>query len=144
MISCNNNKISSNLTTEKEEEYKGYLNYPMFNGCFHCDKSLYKNVIFNIKMQYPFDFNKNDYEFMIIRESGVIYRGGFSAVLEISNVCFCLDSNLSILNTLAFVLVDKTNKIVYKWYKKECYYLYKKDVINIVLKNDGSYKIAFN
>ena len=52
-----------------------------------------------------------------------------------------MDDNLSRVNTLAFVIIDHTNKQVYKWYNKESYYLYKKDKCNVALEKNGEFSL---
>ena len=86
------------------------------------------------------DLSSIDYEFLIIRQ-GVIYKGPFENDIKINKLTFCMDDNLSKVNTLAFVLLDHTNKQVYKWYKKESYYLYKKEKYHISLRGDGTFSL---
>ena len=56
-------------------------------------------------MKVPIDLSAIKYDFMIIRQ-GVIYIGPFEKNIIIKNVSFCMDDNLSRVNTLAFVIID--------------------------------------
>lgn len=138
--SCKRNSLS--YTFISKDEYYGYVNYDTTDWCEKCHAKsiLIKNLSFNFDMEVPIDLSSIDYEFLIIRE-GVIYRGPFDNYIEVNNLSFCMDSNLSKVNTLAFILIDHTNKQVYKWYKKESYYLYKKDKYSISLKCNGDYSL---
>ncbi len=134
-------KRNSNTLISKIE-YTDYANYDTTDWCKKCQAQsvLVKDLSFNFEMEDPIDLSSINYEFIIIRQ-GVIYRGPFDTHIEVNNVSFCMDDNLSMVNTLAFVILDHTNKQVYKWYNKESYYLYKKDKYNILLKCNGEYSL---
>ena len=137
-ISCKkmNNTIVSN------EEYLDYVNYDTTDWCKKCNAQsvLTKDMLFSFNMETPIDLSSVNYDFMIIRQV-VIYKGPFEENIKVKKVSFCMDDNLSKVNTLAFVVLDHTNKRVYKWYNKESYYLYKKDRYDIFLKDDGEFSL---
>lgn len=132
----------TNNTLVSSSEYLGYVNYDTTDWCKKCNAKsiLTKDMLFTFKMKVPIDLSSISYDFMIIRQ-GVIYKGPFEKNIKVKNVSFCMDDNLSKVNTLAFVLLDHTNKRVYKWYNKESYYLYKEDEYTITLKDDGEFSL---
>lgn len=138
-ISCNS-KQDNTLTSE--DEYLLYVYYDDTDWCekCKCQKVLTKDILFSFDTDFTIDLSSIDYEFLIIRQ-GVIYRGPFENNIIIDNLTFCMDDNLSKVNTLAFALLDHTNKLVYKWYNKESYYLYKKDKYHISLKGNGDFSL---
>lgn len=126
-----------------KEEYTSYLNYKNDDWCkkYNCKNEVLKALNFNFKMETDLDLSNIEYEFLIIRQ-GVVYKGNFESKITINDICFCLDDELSKINTLAFVILDKTNKTAYKWYKKESFELYDKDSLSIVLQQNGNYSIS--
>jgi hypothetical protein len=134
-------KKKENVNFISTNDFEGYLKYPKSEWCEECKckNMLYKDMIFIIDLDYP-NLHSEDYEFLILRE-GYIYKGKFNEKIILQNVCFCLDDNLTKLNSLAFVLIDKTDKTVYKWDEKESYFLYKKEILKIQLKKNGSFEI---
>ena len=131
-----------NNTLISTDEYLDYVNYNTTDWCKKCNAQsvLKKDILFNFDMKVPIDLSAIKYDFMIIRQ-GVIYIGPFEKNIIIKNVSFCMDDNLSRVNTLAFVIIDHTNKQVYKWYNKESYYLYKKDKCNVTLEKNGEFSL---
>jgi len=127
---------------KSKEEYSGYLNYKYTEWCEKCNCKDTLLKVQTFEFDIDFEFKHSDFEFLILRE-GVIYKGAFNKKITLNDVCYCLDENLTKLNTLAFVLLDKKEEVVYKWYEKQSYYLYKEDKISVKLKNDGSYKLRF-
>ncbi len=113
-ISCNN---KNDNTFVSRDEYLGYVYYDDTDWCekCKCQKVLTKDILFSFDKDFPIDLSSIDYEFLIIRQ-GVIYRGRFENDIIIDNLAFCMDDNLSKVNTLAFALLDHTNKLVYNWY----------------------------
>lgn len=138
-ISCNS---KNDNTFVSRDEYLGFVYYDDTDWCekCKCQKVLTKDILFSFDKDFPIDLSSIDYEFLIIRQ-GVIYRGPFENDIKIDNLAFCMDDNLSKVNTLAFALLDHTNKLVYKWYNKESYYLYKKDRYHISLRGDGNFSL---
>ena len=138
-ISCNRKNDNSFVS---KDEYLGYVYYDDTDWCEECkcQKVLTKDILFSFEKDLPVDISSIDYEFLIIRQ-GVIYRGPFENNIKIDNLTFCMDDNLSKVNTLAFILLDHTNKQVYKWYNDESYYLYKKDKYRISLRGDGNFSL---
>ena len=134
-ISCNSKNDNTLISTD---EYLDYVNYDTTDWCKKCNAQsvLKKDILFNFDMKVPIDLSAIKYDFMIIRQ-GVIYIGPFEKNIIIKNV----DDNLSRVNTLAFVIIDHTNKQVYKWYNKESYYLYKKDKCNVTLEKNGEFSL---
>jgi len=127
-----------------KDEYKGYKNYKFTEWCqkCNCKNTLFNSLTFEFSHDLNFDPKQSYFEFLIIRQ-GIIYKGNFKDTIKVDSGCFCLDDNLTKLNTLTFVLIDNKEKIVYKWGKKHSYYLYRKDKIKVKLKNDGTYKLKF-
>lgn len=140
LVGCIDRKPKHTFISEKQ--YEEYLNIKADEWCTNCKEVEFKNQTFQFTMDIDFDFNSIEHEFIIIRK-GAIYRGNFSNTINLTNVCYCLDNNLMKLNTIAFVLIDKENKKVYKWYEKQSYYLHKKDTLTVRLKDDGTYKVRF-
>lgn len=127
-----------------EDEYEGYLNYKLDDWCYksNCSNTEFSDLNFNFKLNLDIDLDSIESEFLILRQ-GRIYAGAYKPQIIAKNVCFCLDDHLTNLNMLAFILLDKTNKVAYKWYKKESYKLYDKNSLSIVLHNNGDYTIKF-
>lgn len=136
--SCKKNKN----TLVSKNEYFEYVNYDTTDWCKKCNAHsiLTKDLVFNLNMDVYIDLSSINYDFLIIRQ-GVIYKGPFKQKIEIRNVNFCMDDNLSKVNTLAFVLLDHTNRKVYKWYNKESYYLYKKSKYYVKLEENGEFSL---
>lgn len=129
-----------NNTLISKDEYLDYVNYDTTDWCKKCNAQsvMIKDMLFHFDMNVPIDLSSIKYDFMIIRQ-GVIYIGPFEKNITIKNLSFCMDDNLSKVNTLAFVILDHTNKQVYKWYNKESYYLYKKDKCDVTLEKNGEF-----
>ena len=136
--SCKNNRN----TLISQNEYYDYVNYDTTDWCKKCDARsiLTKDMLFIFDLEVPIDLSTINYDFVIIRQ-GIIYKGPFEKNIRVKNVTFCMDDNLSKVNTLAFILLDHTNKKVYKWYNKESYYLYKKGEYKVFLKNNGEFSL---
>ena len=138
-ISCNSEKCNSFVSKDEYLEYAQYDDSDWCEKC-NCQNILTKDILFTFERDFPIDVSHIDYEFLIIRQ-GVIYRGLFENNIKIKDLTFCMDDNLSKVNTLAFILLDHTNKQVYKWYNDESYYLYKKDKYRISLRGDGNFSL---
>ena len=138
---CSSYKNNSNTLISKDEYYD-YVNYDTTDWCKKCNARsiLKRDMLFIFDLEVPIDLSSINYDFVIIRQ-GVIYKGPFKKSIRVKNVTFCMDDNLSKVNTLAFIILDHTNKKVYKWYNKESYYLYKKSEYNISLKNNGEFSL---
>ncbi len=139
-VSCNIKNDNSFVSKDEYLEYAYYDDTTDWCEKCKCQKVLTKDISFSFDKDFPMDLSSIDYEFLIIRQ-GVIYKGPFENDIKINKLTFCMDDNLSKVNTLAFVLLDHTNKQVYKWYKKESYYLYKKEKYHISLRGDGTFSL---
>lgn len=97
-----------------KDDYMGYLHYETsdFYEKYDAKSILIKDISFNFDMEVPIDFTSISYDFMIIRQ-GVIYKGPFKENITVKDVPFIMDNNLTRANTVAFILLDHTNKQVY-------------------------------
>jgi|GEM_PF-3013925 len=118
------------------DNYEGYLKYPVNNLCESIpdNELITRDLTFHFNLKYDFDFEENDYEFMIILR-GSIYRGKYSNKIEVNNLCFRKDG----LYSMSFIMFDKTNKIIYKWHEKQSYFVQYKNNIKITLYDNGTY-----
>jgi hypothetical protein len=107
----------------------------------HCKDTLIKNLTlyFDCDNEIP---QSNDNVLFIIRE-GVLYKGNFKNKIELS-VCFCLDNNLTKINSLNFALVDKRSSKVFYWSKKQSYYFFDKNIVYVKLGVTDEYEIKFD
>ena len=140
-VSCIENKVSHKFVSSKE--YNSYLTIEKDVWCKNCTNIDSINQSFIFKLEPDIKISRTDFEFLILR-SGYIYKGEFKDTINLKNIKYCLDDNLMKLNTLAFVLLDKKESLVYKWYRKQSFYLYDKTEIKISLRKNGDYKIKFN
>lgn len=126
-----------------KDDYMGYLHYETsdFYEKYDAKSILIKDISFNFDMEVPIDFTSISYDFMIIRQ-GVIYKGPFKENITVKDVPFIMDNNLTRANTVAFILLDHTNKQVYKWYNDDTYFLYKKDKYYITLQENGEFLLS--
>lgn len=133
---------SRNIRLSLRRTTRGYLDYKTsgYSENYDADSILMKDISFVFDMKAQIDMSSISYDFMIIR-GGVIYKGPFKKNITVKNVPFIMDNNLTRINTISFALLDHTNKQVYTWFKKESYYLYKKDKYRITLKNNGEFSI---
>ncbi len=128
------------------KDFWGYVNYPTSaRNDFKPKSILIKDLYFNFDKGVPVDLSTIDHEFLIkigggISE-GVIYRGPFDKHIEVKNISLCADNHISSCYMVAFILIDYTNKRLFKWHKKEAYYLYKQDEYYISLKLNGEYDL---
>ena len=135
LVGCKDKNDSGFIS---KDEYEGYLKYPPCDLCKSIPNSerVKKDLTFFFNLKCDLDLNENDYEFMIIMR-GFIYRGVFSKSITVKDVCIEKDD----FYPFAFIMLDKTNKILYKWYKKESYSLLHRNTIKVVLSDDGTYRI---
>lgn len=126
-----------------KDDYMDYLHYETsdFYEKYNAKSILIKDISFNFDIEVPIDFTSISYDFMIIRQ-GVIYKGPFKENITVKDVPFIMDNNLTRANTVAFILLDHTNKQVYKWYNDHTYSLYKKDKYYITLQENGEFLLS--
>ena len=129
-------------------EYDGYMSTYINNNDTTDSfiKNYYQNVIshdvyFDIRCDADININDSDFVFVIIKGSGIFYKGSFNNHIELKDKSFSIDDYK--VEMLGFVLLDHKTKLTYKWDMKEVWRLYKWKNYKVTLNKDGTFDISF-